>query len=98
PTALGALRGLRDCGMKTPEDIGFVTFDELTVDDLFSPAITTIVQPAYEIGSRAADILLDRIENVRAVKDVQTVRLPAALKIRESSRSVGLAAQRSVSS
>src|SRR5665213_134145 len=98
PTALGALRGLRDCGMKTPADIGFVTFDELTVDDLFSPAITTIVQPAYEIGSRAADILLDRIENVRAVKDVQTVRLPAALKIRESSRSVGLAAQRSVSS
>jgi len=85
PTALGALRGLRECGLRTPEDIGFVTFDELTVDDLFSPAITTIVQPAYEIGSRAADILLDRVENGKS-GGVRTVRLPATLKVRESSR------------
>ncbi|MDE3195675.1 MAG: LacI family DNA-binding transcriptional regulator [Acidobacteriota bacterium] len=85
PTALGALRGLRICGLQTPEDIGFVTFDELTVDDLFSPAITTIVQPAYDIGSRAADILLDRIEG-EAGRGVQTVRLPASLKIRDSSK------------
>ncbi len=88
PTALGALRGLRACGLKTPDDIGFVTFDELTVDDLFSPAITTIVQPAYEIGSRAADILLDRIENRAPGDAVCTLRLPATLKIRESSRPV----------
>jgi LacI family transcriptional regulator len=76
---------LRECGLRTPEDIGFVTFDELTVDDLFSPAITTIVQPAYEIGSRAADILLDRVENGKS-GGVRTVRLPATLKVRESSR------------
>src|SRR5579862_9425586 len=31
PTALGALRGMLDCGLRTPEDLGFVTFDELTV-------------------------------------------------------------------
>jgi LacI family transcriptional regulator len=86
PTALGVLRGLRDRGLKTPDDIGFVTFDELTVDDLFSPAITAIVQPAYEIGSRAADILLDRIENRASGDAVSTLRLPATLKIRESSR------------
>jgi DNA-binding LacI/PurR family transcriptional regulator len=86
PTALGALRGLRARGLKTPDDIGFVTFDELTVDDLFSPAITAIVQPAYEIGSRAADILLDRIENRASGVAVCTLRLPATLKIRESSR------------
>jgi len=86
PTALGALRGLRARGLKTPDDIGFVTFDELTLDDLFSPAITTIVQPAYEIGSRAADILLDRIENRASDDAVCTLRLPATLKIRESSR------------
>jgi len=88
PTALSALRGMRDCGLKTPDDIGFVTFDELTVEDLFTPAITTIVQPAYEIGSRAAGILLDRISESPRVEGFRTVRLPAALKIRESSRSV----------
>ena len=64
PTALGVLRAFRDCGLKTPRDIAFATFDELTVDDIFSPSITTVVQPAYDIGFRAAEILLDRIEGV----------------------------------
>jgi len=88
PAALAALRALRDRGLKTPRDIGFVTFDELTVEDLFQPAITTVVQPAYEIGRRAAGILLDRIEGVTPAEGAITVRLPAVLKIRESSRSV----------
>jgi DNA-binding LacI/PurR family transcriptional regulator len=86
PTALGALRGLRDCEMETPRDIGFVTFDELAVEDLFRPAITTIVQPAYEIGDRAAGILLDRIESSERPERNTTIRLPAMLKVRESSR------------
>jgi DNA-binding LacI/PurR family transcriptional regulator len=86
PTALGALRGMRDCGLETPRDIGLVTFDELAVEDLFSPAITTIVQPAYEIGRRAAGILLDRIEQPSNDGDVITLRLPATLKVRESTR------------
>jgi DNA-binding LacI/PurR family transcriptional regulator len=89
PTALGALRGMHDCGLSTPDDIGFVTFDELTLDDLFTPAITTVVQPAYDIGFRATEILLERIDQPeRDRDDVYTVRLPATLKVRESSRKV----------
>ncbi len=88
PTALGCLRALKQCGLSTPEDVGFVTFDELTLDDLFKPSITTIVQPAYEIGHEAAAILFERIkgkgsEEIAAPK---TMRLPASLKIRESTR------------
>ena len=79
------LRALRDCGLRTPGDIAFVTFDELTVDDLFSPSITTVVQPAYDIGFRAAEILLDRIEGAEGPPT--TIRLPATLKVRESSGS-----------
>ncbi len=86
PTALGVLRAFRECGLNTPGDIGFVTFDELTVDDLFTPSITTVVQPAYEIGFRAAQILLERIENGNAESTSFTVRLPATLRVRESSR------------
>jgi DNA-binding LacI/PurR family transcriptional regulator len=86
PTGLGVLRGLRDCGMKTPEDIGFVTFDELTVDDLFTPAISTVIQPAFEIGSRASEILLQRIGKEIEGSTLINIRLPATLRVRDSSR------------
>jgi LacI family transcriptional regulator len=85
PTGLGVLRALRDGGLSTPEDIAFVTFDELTVDDLFKPAITTVVQPAYDIGFRAAEILLQRIEEGSSGAETITVRLPAKLHVRASS-------------
>jgi DNA-binding LacI/PurR family transcriptional regulator len=96
PTALGVLRAFRDCGLATPGDIAFVTFDELTVDDLFMPSITTIVQPAYDIGFQAAELLLNRIESKSAGPKPVTLRLPAALKVRESSRPRGFTAHGSV--
>jgi LacI family transcriptional regulator len=86
PTALGVLRALRSQGMEIPRDIAFATFDELTVDDLFSPSITTVVQPAYDIGFKAAQLLLDRIEGRAEDKAPIPVRLPASLKVRESSK------------
>jgi DNA-binding LacI/PurR family transcriptional regulator len=87
PTALGCLRALRHCKIETPEDLGFLTFDELTVEDLFKPAITTIVQPAYEIGFQAVNVLFDRIHKKnKEATEPRTIRLPASLKVRESSR------------
>jgi DNA-binding LacI/PurR family transcriptional regulator len=86
PTGLGVLRAMRDLGLETPRDLGFVTFDELTVDDLFLPAITTIVQPAYDIGFRAAELLLNRIEGVVPDDASITVKLAATLKVRGTSR------------
>jgi DNA-binding LacI/PurR family transcriptional regulator len=88
PTALGVLRALRDCGLRTPDDIGFATFDELTVDDVFTPAVTTVVQPAGEIGYRAAEILLKRIGEDTPFDSAEpiTVRLPATLRVRETSK------------
>ena len=86
PTALGVLRALRGREMTIPRDIAFATFDELTVDDLFSPSITTVVQPAYDIGFKAAEILLNRIEGRAEDGTPITARLPAILKVRESSK------------
>ncbi|HEX4810423.1 MAG TPA: LacI family DNA-binding transcriptional regulator [Bryobacteraceae bacterium] len=84
-TALGALRALKACGLSTPEDIAFATFDELTAEDIFRPSITSIVQPAFDIGYRATEILLERIEAGSNSGSRIEVRLPAQLKIRESS-------------
>ena len=49
-----------------------------------SPSITTVAQPAYKIGYRAAEILLDRI-NGEAPEKAITLRLPAHLEVRASS-------------
>jgi DNA-binding LacI/PurR family transcriptional regulator len=87
-TGLGALRGMLDCGLRTPEDIAFVTFDELTAEDVFRPSITSIVQPAYDIGYRATEILMERIHEgtIAALQGPRIeIRLPATLKVRESS-------------
>jgi DNA-binding LacI/PurR family transcriptional regulator len=86
PTGLGVLRAFNQLRLRTPEDLGFVTFDELTVDDLFSPAVTAVVQPAFEIGFRAAEILLERIQHRGEPIEPASVRLPASLKVRETSR------------
>jgi len=89
PTGLGVLRAFHDCGLSTPGDVALVTFDELTLDDLFTPAITTVVQPAYDIGFRAAQILIDRIQNRgEGTAEPVTLRLPATLRVRESSRAI----------
>lgn len=87
PTALGVLRALRACGLQTPGDIAFATFDELTIEDLFTPAITTVVQPAYDIGLQGARILLERLEQGGEREEPVAIRLPATLKVRESSAS-----------
>lgn len=86
PTALGALRAFRACGLETPGDLAFATIDELTVEDLFLPSITTVLQPSYEIGFRAAELLLRRIDGEIREASPVTIRLPAVLKVRESSR------------
>jgi len=57
----GALIAIRDRGLTVPDDIGLVGFDETTWGRLVEPSITIIAQPTYEIGSTAADLLLQRV-------------------------------------
>lgn len=82
---LGALRGLYACGLKCPDDVAFVTFDELAVDEIFRPTITTLVQPAFQIGYRGAEALIERIRAGPSDAPPMAIRLPGELRIRESS-------------
>jgi LacI family transcriptional regulator len=66
--------------------MAFVTFDELTVDDIFEPSITTVIQPAYEIGARGAEALLRRLRD-SGQGEIRTIVVDASLRIRASSRS-----------
>jgi len=84
-TGLQALRSIYAAGLQTPRDIAFVTFDELTADDFFHPGITCVLQPTFEIGYRAVEVLLNRVEKGRTAGPPGKVRLPATLIVRESS-------------
>jgi LacI family transcriptional regulator len=59
---LGLMRALRDLGLKCPQDVSVVGFDDFDWSDLFSPRLTTIVQPSYEMGKRATEMLVQVIQ------------------------------------
>jgi len=59
---LGALRAIREAGLRIPDDIALVAFDELDWMSLFDPALTVAAQPTYELGRRATELLLKRID------------------------------------
>ena len=84
-TGLEALRSMYAAGLETPRDIAFVSFDELTTDDFFHPAVTCVLQPTFEIGYRAVEVLLNRIEKGKVEGRPAKIRLPATLVVRESS-------------
>jgi DNA-binding LacI/PurR family transcriptional regulator len=85
-TGLAALRSLYAVGLSTPRDFSFVTFDEITAEDFLRPGITSVVQPTFDMGYRALQVLLDRIERPESINGThKKVRLPATLTVRESS-------------
>jgi len=83
--AVGALQALRDHGRTMPET-GFVTFDEMPWAALISPTLSTVRQPAYDIGREAARVLNARIE--QPDRPIQTVTLLTTFLERESSRRI----------
>jgi LacI family transcriptional regulator len=80
--AIGAIRAIRDQGMRVPEDISVVGFDDIQSAAFQNPSITTIRQPLHEMGTIAARILLQRVRGESAAPQVLPV-LPE-LVIRES--------------
>jgi LacI family transcriptional regulator len=85
--ALGLLRALAELKVRCPEDIGIATFADVAMDRTLYPHLTAVVQPSYEIGTRAATILMDRVEN-KLGSDRIAVRIRPKLVIRDSSRPV----------
>lgn len=62
---IGVLRGLRDLGLRVPDDVALAAFDDFEWADLMSPALTTIAQPIAEMGTLATRQLLRRIGGYR---------------------------------
>ncbi len=85
-TALGAVRGLTEAGLRIPEDCSVVGFDDVLPAAVATPAITTIHQPLNEMGLLAANWMLEAVD-AREHGTVQTPRLhqaEPALVVRKS--------------
>jgi LacI family transcriptional regulator len=83
-TAIGALDAARDAGLEVPEDLAIVGFDDIEAAALVTPALTTVVNPAVDIGRTAAGILAERMTG-RYDGPARTVTLPSPLVVRGSS-------------
>jgi LacI family repressor for deo operon, udp, cdd, tsx, nupC, and nupG len=81
--AIGAIRALKDVGLRVPEDVSVVGFDDIQSAAYSTPSLTTVRQPLFEMGQRGAKILLDRIGNREAGYPSEIVMEPE-LVVRES--------------
>ncbi len=79
---LGTLQAIRDLGLQCPDDISLLGFDDADWASLVDPAITVVSQPAYDIGARAAEFLLERIADGSAPP--RQLQLPTTLIERAS--------------
>ncbi|MCX7730631.1 MAG: substrate-binding domain-containing protein, partial [Candidatus Caldatribacterium sp.] len=70
--AVGAIRAARELGVRIPEDLVLVTFDDFDLASALFPFLTTAKQPAYTIGTLAVEMLLERIrgEKIRERREV----------------------------
>jgi len=81
---LGVVKALRELQLKVPEDISVVGFDDFPESMLVKPFFTAVLQPAYEMGRLAAELLLKRISGELS-GECQKIILQTELIERESS-------------
>jgi len=82
-STLGLMRAVKELGIKVPDDLSIIGFDDAEWMKVCSPSITTVIQPADAIGMTAATLLLDAMENEN-IHTLQHVVLKAKLIERES--------------
>jgi LacI family transcriptional regulator len=80
------LSQLRKMKIRIPEQIGLVGFTNSISADIFNPSLTSVVQPALEMGKLATEMLIQLIESKRPVTVFEKRILETELKIRDSSR------------
>lgn len=76
-TAIAAIKAICDHGRRVPEDCSVIAIDGLTVSEYTVPTLTTMVQPAEEMGRQAVEILVDILENGSGTRHI---RLDASLR------------------
>jgi LacI family transcriptional regulator len=83
--AVGALKVIREAGLQVPHDVALVGFDDVPVASALQPTLTTVRQPIAQMGSMAAELLLNLLEDPPSGSPAaHKIILPAKLVVRES--------------
>jgi LacI family transcriptional regulator len=85
-TAMGAIRCLNEVGLRVPDDIGLIGFDDIPLSSTITPSLTTVRQPIHGMGEAAANLLIEIIES--GSKELHRITLPTELIIRNSTTRV----------
>lgn len=89
--ALGCYEAIFDAGLSVPEHISVVGHDDIELSSIVRPGLTTVMQPKYELGQVAADVLIRKIEEKKDDENTEhigSVILDTKLVIRGSTRRV----------
>ena len=80
--ALGAMIAAKEHGLSLPRDMSIIGYDDIDLAQYLTPALTTIRQDSVRMGSRAAEILIQSIDN--DTTSLEAIVLPVELVVRES--------------
>jgi DNA-binding LacI/PurR family transcriptional regulator len=81
-SAIGAISVFQDAGLRVPESVSVIGFDDIRLASYWNPTLTTVRQPLRKMGEIAARTLLDRIEN--RSEYVAEIRIEPELIVRQS--------------
>jgi DNA-binding LacI/PurR family transcriptional regulator len=82
PVAIGAYQRIREAKLKIPDDIAILGFSNNKITSMVDPQMTTVDQPSFEMGRKAAEILINTVEN--GLTEPENLVLDANLIIRDS--------------
>lgn len=85
-TALSTIIYLKENGIKVPEDIAIVGYSNEPFSEVVTPSISTIKQPGFEIGQKAAELIINQILKKEKATKFETINMPTELIVRESSK------------
>ena len=87
-SAIGAIRALEEMGLRVPADVSVLGFDDIYAAAFHNPALTTIRQPLFEMGSLAARTLLERLADANEDNIPEVLSVEPTLVVRNSTARV----------
>ncbi|MGM0420947.1 MAG: LacI family DNA-binding transcriptional regulator [Bacillota bacterium] len=86
--AVGGLKAIKEAGLKVPEDISVLGFDDIELASIIDPALSTIKQPRYKMGYLGMEKLINKLEGKPRELYAEDVKIELELIERESTRSL----------